>query len=54
VPGVGALIERLDVMDVKERVVPTEAADAPYTFRRMRRTSVKGYSRLEPWVLRRA
>jgi len=54
VPGVGALIDRLDVMDVRERVVPTPAPDAPYTFRRMRRTSVKGYSRLEPWVLRRA
>ena len=24
------------------------------TFRRMRRTSVKGYSQLQPWVLRRA
>jgi adenylate cyclase len=24
-----------------------------FTFRRMRRTSVKGYSRLQPWVLRR-
>ncbi len=26
----------------------------PYTFRRTRRVSVKGYSRLQPWVLRRA
>lgn len=26
----------------------------PYRFRRLRRTSVKGYSRLQPWVLRRA
>jgi adenylate cyclase len=24
------------------------------TFRRMRRTPVKGYARLQPWVLRRA
>jgi len=31
-----------------------EAADAAYTFRRMRRTPVKGYSRLQPWVLRRS
>jgi adenylate cyclase len=28
-------------------------AEAPYTFRRMRRTPVKGYARLQPWVLRR-
>ncbi len=27
---------------------------APYRFRRMRRSSVKGYSRLQSWVLRRA
>ena len=30
-----------------------DAGDAAYTFRRMRRTPVKGYSRLQPWVLRR-
>lgn len=30
------------------------APDAAYTFRRLRRTPVKGYSRLQPWVLRRA
>ncbi|MEV7429598.1 adenylate/guanylate cyclase domain-containing protein [Nocardioides sp. NPDC092400] len=30
-----------------------DAGDAPYRFRRVRRTSVKGYSRLQPWVLRR-
>jgi adenylate cyclase len=30
-----------------------EAEDSAYTFRRMRRTPVKGYSRLQPWVLRR-
>ena len=29
-------------------------ADTAYRFRRMRRTPVKGYSRLQPWVLRRA
>lgn len=29
------------------------AADAPYAFRRARRVSVKGYPRLQPWVLRR-
>jgi adenylate cyclase len=28
--------------------------DAAYTFRRTRRTPVKGYARLQPWVLRRA
>ena len=28
-------------------------ADAPYVFRRLRRTPVKGYARLQPWVLRR-
>ncbi|MDI6911423.1 adenylate/guanylate cyclase domain-containing protein [Nocardioides sp.] len=31
-----------------------EDAGTPYAFRRMRRVSVKGYSRLQPWVLRRA
>jgi adenylate cyclase len=30
------------------------APESPYAFRRMRRTPVKGYSRLQPWVLRRA
>lgn len=30
-----------------------EAGDSAYAFRRMRRTPVKGYSRLQPWVLRR-
>ena len=30
-----------------------DAADSAYTFRRMRRTPVKGYARLQPWVLRR-
>jgi adenylate cyclase len=33
---------------------PAGAPDAAYAFRRMRRTPVKGYSRLQPWVLRRA
>jgi adenylate cyclase len=28
--------------------------DGPYRFRRLHRTSVKGYSRLQPWALRRA
>jgi adenylate cyclase len=27
---------------------------ATYTFRRIRRTPVKGYARLQPWALRRA
>ena len=27
---------------------------SPYRFRRMRRSSVKGYSKLQSWVLRRA
>jgi adenylate cyclase len=30
-----------------------EADGSPYSFRRMRRTPVKGYARLQPWVLRR-
>ncbi|NYD43847.1 adenylate/guanylate cyclase domain-containing protein [Nocardioides panaciterrulae] len=30
-----------------------EGADSAYSFRRTRRTPVKGYSRLQPWVLRR-
>jgi len=30
------------------------ADQAPYSFRRLRRTSVKGYERLQPWALRRA
>ena len=36
--------------------VEAEAAgsDSPYAFRRTRRASVKGYARLQPWVLRRA
>ena len=31
-----------------------QAGGSPYAFRRSRRTSVKGYARLQPWVLRRA
>ncbi|HEU4812185.1 MAG TPA: adenylate/guanylate cyclase domain-containing protein [Nocardioides sp.] len=31
-----------------------ESDGSPYRFRRTRRTPVKGYSRLQPWVLRRA
>ena len=30
------------------------AEGSPYSFRRTRRTSVKGYARLQPWALRRA
>lgn len=30
------------------------AGDPAYTFRHLRRTPVKGYARLQPWVLRRA
>lgn len=33
--------------------VLTAADDSPYRFRRLRRTSVKGYERLQPWALRR-
>jgi adenylate cyclase len=29
------------------------AADAPYELKRLRRTSVKGYSRLRSWTVRR-
>jgi adenylate cyclase len=35
-----------------ERLSTDDAA--PYAFRRLRRTSVKGYERLQPWALRRA
>jgi adenylate cyclase len=35
-----------------ERLSADDAA--PYAFRRLRRTSVKGYERLQPWALRRA
>lgn len=31
----------------------SDPGTSPYSFRRMRRTSVKGYSRLQSWVLRR-
>jgi adenylate cyclase len=31
-----------------------DAAESPYRFRKMRRSSVKGYSKLQSWVLRRA
>ncbi|MCW2795039.1 MAG: adenylyl cyclase class-3/4/guanylyl cyclase [Nocardioides sp.] len=31
----------------------SDPGGSPYTFRRMRRTSVKGYSRLQSWVLHR-
>ncbi|MBM7508107.1 adenylate cyclase [Nocardioides salarius] len=39
-----------------ERLVALDAGrdQAAYTFRRPQRASVKGYSRLQPWVLRRA
>lgn len=32
---------------------PEDHRDGPYRFRRVPRVSVKGYSRLEPWVVRR-
>ena len=32
----------------------SDTAGSPYRFRRMRRSSVKGYSKLQSWVLRRA
>ena len=32
----------------------SDTAASPYRFRRMRRSSVKGYSKLQSWVLRRA
>lgn len=31
----------------------TGSGDSPYAFKRTRRASVKGYARLQPWVLRR-
>ena len=39
--------------DTEDRALE-EREHAGFSFRRMRRTSVKGYSRLQSWVLRRA
>jgi adenylate cyclase len=47
--------EAQDAQDTQDAAPAGETdPDAPYAFRRMRRVSVKGYSRLQPWVLRRA
>ncbi|WP_307816622.1 adenylate/guanylate cyclase domain-containing protein [Nocardioides limicola] len=43
--------ESLEVIDLDDH---EEHPESPYRFRRMRRVSVKGYSRMETWVLRRA
>jgi adenylate cyclase len=40
--------------DDEEQPADPDTADAAYAFRRTRRTPVKGYARLQPWVLRRA
>lgn len=37
-----------------EGAAADDEQDAAYRFRRVRRTSVKGYSRLQPWALRRS
>jgi len=37
-----------------EALAPREGEPGPFELRRMRRTPVKGYSRLQPWVLRRS
>ena len=39
--------------DTEDRGRHEEREHAGFSFRRMRRTSVKGYSRLQSWVLRR-
>ena len=49
--------EELDPRRGSEAEEPDDDADPPttaYRFRRVPRVSVKGYSRLEPWVVRRA
>ena len=50
-PALGRLLER--AADELAELSPFTEAGA-YRFRRMPRRPVKGYSRLEPWVLRRA
>ncbi|MDN4161285.1 adenylate/guanylate cyclase domain-containing protein [Nocardioides abyssi] len=42
-----------DDRDARDAGASGDADEAAYRFRRVRRTSVKGYSRLQPWVLRR-
>lgn len=50
-PSLGKILER--ATDELAKVSPyTQAGD--YRFRRLPRKSVKGYSRLEPWLLRRS
>jgi adenylate cyclase len=51
-----AIIDAIDVPGLvgAEEEVGGNGDGGGYRLRRMRRTSVKGYSRLEPWVLRRA
>ncbi|WP_309647073.1 adenylate/guanylate cyclase domain-containing protein [Nocardioides sp.] len=39
--------------DATDRETESDSGAAPYAFRRMRRVSVKGYSRLQAWALRR-
>ncbi|MCW2764121.1 MAG: adenylyl cyclase class-3/4/guanylyl cyclase [Nocardioides sp.] len=41
------------VEDDRSESAESDPGGSPYSFRRMRRTSVKGYSRLQAWVLRR-
>ena len=38
----------------REALATPEDRDGPFELRRLRRTSVKGYSRLQPWALRRS
>jgi adenylate cyclase len=51
IPAIGRLIERA-ADELAELSPYSEVGD--YRFRKMPRRSVKGYSRLEPWVLRRS
>jgi adenylate cyclase len=37
-----------------EALASSDQADAPFELRRIRRTPVKGYSKLQPWALRRS
>ena len=45
--------EALSGRSPDEEEVADESGNAAYAFRRLRRTPVKGYARLQPWVLRR-
>lgn len=38
----------------QEALAPSEGAHGPFDLRRIRRTPVKGYSKLQPWALRRS